>query len=284
MDDAVIVCSNLELYHGGKFNRFQKSHLSLFKHAMPSFKSSSHAASFLLEKQMLFKSDKDICFVVDYTGGGPNIFQFSNSEPSSELLSWNHQLFRSCMSAPKIPADFSGALILLGILPQEGVVILGSLRETSSEYGSGISSGNAMVFYANNTSEGRGLSLYLEAGRRLHDTKMRSYHYLSATCTGSLPSCFYHCRNKEVALPLTMQKDSLDLTEERNNPLFCLQLLKEMSGIVLASSPVGIKRKRNSIVVENPLKTPQKATKCFILLTVAERLILMMNKRGVASE
>ena len=141
-----------------------------------------------------------------------------------------------------------------------------------------------MVFYANNTSEGRGLSLYLEAGRRLHDTKMRSYHYLSATCTGSLPSCFYHCRNKEVALPLTMQKDSLDLTEERNNLLFCLQLLKEMNGIVLASSPVGTKRKRNSIVVENPLKTPQKATKCFILLTVAERLILMMNKRGVASE
>ena len=188
------------------------------------------------------------------------------------------------MSAPQIPADFSGSLILLGILPHEGVVLLGSLRETLSECGSEKSSKNAMVFYANSFSEGRGLSIYLEAGRRLHDLKMRSYHYFSANCTGSLSSCFYHCRNNEVAWPLTLKKDSLELTHEKNNPRFCLQLLKEMSGIVLASTPVGKKRKRHSLIVANPLTTPQKASKCFILLTPAETIFLMMNKRGVASE
>ena len=286
-DQGFIECTSLELSLGGKYDWFPKSHAFLQYHLKLSLKNSSSAASFLLAKPMLFESKKDKRFIIDYSGERPNLFEFIGAPISSELLSWNNQLIRCCMAAPQIPDDFRGSLILIGILPQEGVVLLGSVNETSSESDSAFLNGSALIFYANSSSKGRGLTLYQAVGRRLQDTKMKSYHYYSANCIGSLPSCFYYDKNsptQQVAWPLTMHKDSLDLTVETTNPLFCLQLLKEMSGIVLASSPVGTKRKRNSIVVENPLKSPQKATKCFILLTVAERLILMMNKRGVASE
>ena len=126
------------------------------------------------------------------------------------------------MSAPQIPSDFSGDLILLGVLPHDGVVLLGSLQGTSSQKIPILSSGCANVFYADQSSKGRGLSLYLEAGRRLQDYKR--YHYLSLNNTGSLSSCFYYNKsslNNDVALPLTLQKDSFRFTPERNNILFC---------------------------------------------------------------
>jgi hypothetical protein len=283
-DLALLECTSLELNHGGRFNWFQKSHTSLQIYSTLSCKNASISSSFLLGKPMLFESNKGKCFIIDYTGRSHNIYQFSDLKPSSELLSWNNQLIRACMSAPQIPSDFSGDLILLGVLPHDGVVLLGSLQGTSTQKIPILSSGCAYVFYADQSSKGRGLSLYLEAGRRLQDYKR--YHYLSLNNTGSLSSCFYFNKsslNNDVALPLTLQKDSFRFTPERNNMLFCLQLLKEMNGTVLASSPIAKKRKRGNSI-ENPLTTPQISTRWKLFLTPAEQIFLMMNKRGVASE
>jgi hypothetical protein len=283
-DHALLECTSLELIHGSRLSWFQKSHTSLQINSTLSFKNASYSSSFLLGKPMLFESNKEKCFIIDYTGRSHNIYQFSDLKPSSELLSWNDQLIRACMSAPQIPSDFSGDLILLGVLPHDGVVLLGSLQGTSSQKIQTLSSGCANVFYADQSSKGRGLSLYLEAGRRLQDYKR--YHYLSLNNTGSLHSCFYYNRNSpnnDVALPLTLQKDSFCFTPERNNMLFCLQLLKEMNGTVLASSPFAKKRKRGNSI-ENPLTTPQVSTRWKLFLTPAEQIYLIMNKRGVASE
>jgi len=283
-DHSSIEYASLDLNHGGRNSRFKKTHASLRSYSTLSNKNASYASILLLDKPMLFQSIKEKCFVIDYTGRSNYIYRFSDSKLSEELLSWNYQLIRSCMSAPHIPSDFKGDLILLGILPQEGVVLLGSLQEASSQKLSSVSSGNAVVFYANQSSKGRGLSIYLEVGRRLQD--YRRYHYFSSNSTGSIPSCFYYNRNSltnEVACPLTLQKDSFSLTPESKNSLFCLQLLKEMNGTVLASSPFAKKRKRGPIV-ENPLTSPQKSTRWKIYLTTAERIFLMMNERGVASE
>ena len=75
---------------------------------------------------------------------------------------------------------------------------------------------------------------------------------------------------------------SVSITPERNNSLVCLQLLKEMNGSILASSPFAKKRKRHS--VENPLITPQKSTKWKLYITPAERITLLLHKGGVASQ
>ena len=283
-DGDVIECSTLEFNVEGKYKWFHKSHESLHHHAQVYYKSSVDAASFWFDQPMLFKSNKDKSFVIDYTERSSNIYEFSDLKISAELLSWDNQLIRCCLSAPRIPDNFNGALILLGILPDEGVVLLGSPQGLSTESRSEISKSNASIYYANQSSKGRGLCVYTEVGRRLQHKFRKSSHYISANHPGSLVSCFYFNKDsssKEVAWPLTIKKDSSLLTPERLNPLFCMQLLKEMNGSALASQPFTKKRKRFG--VENPLQIPQLSSKVKVLLTHADRIFLLTNK-GVCSQ
>jgi hypothetical protein len=85
---ATFECSKLELSPSGKYQRFQKSQV-LFQHHLSnlSFKNPYFAASCLSEKPMLFCSSKEINFVVNYTGEGLNIFDFTLNSLSDNLLS-----------------------------------------------------------------------------------------------------------------------------------------------------------------------------------------------------
>jgi hypothetical protein len=283
--NTTICCSILEVYPGGKYPIFQKSHMSLLNQTSISVKDPSLAASFLLQKPMLFTPIKGFPFVINYTGNSPFIFEFSSTTVTDTVLSWDVQLERCYLSAPEIPKDFNGDLIVLGILHQEGVVLLGSQRGSSNDRyisSSSILSGNGLVFYANRSSTGRGYDLYLHVALRFQDFKSKNYHYISLNRAGSLPSCFYYNKKsslKEVALPLSMAKDTLSLTTPRIQNIFSLKILKEMNGIVLASSPVSKKLK----TVQNPFTFPQLSTKAKLKLSASERILLLIPlHKGVA--
>jgi hypothetical protein len=234
---------------------------------------------------MLFTPIKGLQFVINYTGNSPFIFEFSSTNVSDFVLSWDVQLERCYYSAPEIPKDFNGDLIVLGILHQEGVVLLGTQRGSSNEKfisSSSIQRGNGLVFYANRFSTGRGYNLFLHVALRLQDLRSKSYHYISSNHAGSLPSCFYYNKKsslKEVALPFSMAKDSNLLTNQRSHYIFCLKILKEMNGIVLASSPVSKKLK----TLQNPFTCSQLSTKAKLKLSASERILLLIPlHKGVA--
>jgi len=279
-----IKCSKLELYPSGKNPRFQKPVMSLINQTFNiSVKNPLIAASFLLKMPMLFRSSKEINFVVNYTGEGSNIFEFTESVLSDNLLCWNVQLARCVFTAPEIPPDYKGDLIVLAVLRREGIVLLGSKREFSFE--NCIDDGFGLIFYASRSTKGRGQILFLEVADRIQDARKSRSHYLSTDDVGSFPSCFYFDMDsllfpKAVALPLTMANDSDVITNNRIQTFFCLRLLKEMSGAVLAS--LTVTKKAKSVI--NPLTSPQVSTKVKLLMTPVERLILYFSSNsGVPS-
>ena len=284
-DDTEIECSKLDLYPGGKFRRIQKALAPVtFLDSIPIEKNPVKAA-LMFKSQMLFKSSKGISFIINYNGQGSDIFEFTESNVSINLLSWDAQLHRCLFAAPEVPRDYKGDLIVLAVLYREGIILLGSKRE--STFGKGFeSTDNSLIFYACHSTEGRAHILFLEVADRIQDVRKFRNHYISSNDFGSFPSCFYFDTDslsspKAVALPLTMAKNSESITNSRScQSNFCLRLLKEMNGAVLASPTVSKKAKR----IENSLTRPQVSTKTMFLLTPAERLILLFRlKDGAAS-
>jgi hypothetical protein len=285
VDKAVTFeCSKLELSPSGKYQRFQKSQVLIQPSISNlSLKNPYFAASCLLKKPMLFCSSKEINFVVNYTGEALNIYDFTLKSLSDNLLFWDVQLHRCLVAAPELPIDFNGDLIVLAVLSQEGIVLIGSTRDMSFGYSSDFS-GDGLIFYTNRSTQGRGKILFLEIAHRIQNARQKRDHYFSANDVG-LISCFYFDKHslltpKAIALPLTMAKNSELITNSRSQNKFCLRLLKEMNGAVLASPTVSKKAKR----IENSLTSPQVSTKTMFLLTPAERLILLFRlKDGAAS-
>jgi len=287
-DNLSFECSKLELYPGEKYQRCQKR-LSL-EHPYVSklnVKDPVSAASFLLKSPMLFKSSiHDISFIVNYTGIDANLYEFTKSGLSDTLLSWDIQLRRCLLAAPQVPSDYEGDLITLAALPRDGIVLLGSKRDSS--FGKDVdASENGLVFYASRTTKGRGHILFLEVSDRFQDVRKNRNHYFTASNNeGSFCSCFYFDTDssfipKAVAFPLILEKKSESITNHRVQAFVCYRILKEMNGAVLASLTVTKKAKS---AMMNPLTSPQVSTKVKLIMTPVERLILHFNSiSGVPS-
>jgi hypothetical protein len=283
-DDTEIECSKLDLYPGGKFRRIQKALAPVALLDSITIEKNPLKAASMFKSPMLFKSSKGISFIINYNGQGSDIFEFTESNVSINLLSWDAQLHRCFFAAPEVPRDYKGDLIVLAVLHREGIILLGSKLEMS--FGKGFeSTDNSLIFYACHSTEGRAHILFLEVADRIQDIRKLRNHYISSNDFCSFPSCFYFDTDslltpKAVALPLTMAKNSELITNGRSQNKFCMRLLKEMNGAVLASPIVSKKAKR----IENPFISPQVSTKTKFLLTPAERLILNFRlKDGAAS-
>jgi hypothetical protein len=271
-DGFKVQVSRSYLFPGCKYEASQKLSLKLLYHTWPALKCSRLAAYHLLQSPMSFSSESGVHFTVNYTGNSDDIFDFKRVSPedSTSLLPWDIQVLKSVLSAPEIPSDFQGAIILLAVLHlNETVVLLGTQRVRSESNQDDFMSGPGSVFFASSSSRGRGHSLFLEVDQRMRTRRRR--HYFSKHSVGALSSCFYFSKDsRDVALPLTIQKDSFTVSDIQSNAYICGYLLRDLNGHFLAQSLM-IKKKDMDVC-----KSPFLAgisTKALCFLTPAEQLM-----------
>jgi len=263
----VLPCFDMEAFPKSEFNLYSRS-----------FTCSSTAAAYLFEKPMLFIGVNDVSFTIDYTARTRSIFEMKTSrqDTSDELLSWDIQFQLALRSAPEIPSDFSGPLIVLGYADLEQVVLLGTHRVLQSspfERSEEIPFGYASVFYANNSSKGRGHLLFHETASRLLDFQKRSLHHFSSVNVGFVSSCFYfNQETKEISCPLSLAQDSFQITNPKSTSMVCQRLLFELNGTCLAT-PLMKKVSRPS----TPFTYSSKWTRLKAFFTPSEQILLIQN-------
>ena len=254
---------------------FPKSDFNLYSRSLAC---SSTAAACLFAKPMLFVGVNDVYFTIDFTGRNRSIFELKTNRQdlSDELLSWDIQFHSALGSAPEIPSDFSGPLIVLGYADLEQVVLLGThrvLQSSTCERSDEVPFGYASVFYAKNSSKGRGHILFHETARRLLDFRKRSLHHFSSINVGFVSSCFYlNEETKEISLPLSLVQDSFQITNRKSSSLVCRRLLIEMNGTCLAT-PLIKKVSRPS----TPFTHSSKWTRLKAFFTPSEQILLIQN-------